>query len=72
MAMAWSLPPFVTPASTQTPPLNSRSNSGGLGSAVNRAGVLTGLDEKPRRDASVLVPVGRKSELQRVDSMGER
>src|SRR5690242_2744110 len=38
---------------------------------MNPAGVLAGLDEKPCRDSSVLVLVGRDAELQRIDPMGE-
>src|SRR5580658_2440851 len=43
----------------------------GLRSAVNSAGVLACLDEKPSREASVVMLVGRESELHRVDAMRE-
>src|ERR1700693_6481207 len=39
---------------------------------MNPAGVLAGLDEKPGREAVVVVLVGRESELQRVDPVRER
>ena len=63
MAMAWSLPPLVMPASIQIGALKEPDQQSGLDALVNPAGVVPSRDEKPGRERPVVVTVGGDSEL---------